>query len=155
MKCSVEERLRRRRKTVCSLFLAGYLVLLLWLAGRTVGVVSGGSVSWTLWLICALGAAISLFGLLLRRQFHSHVPGWFILFIVFSPSLAFLRLSNAFEFLNLPMMDLVLLFAAILALAAPIYVIVGVRTEVDRELEEKERAALGQTARMNWDSTGK
>ena len=53
------------------------------------------------------------------------------------------------------MMDLVLLFAAILALAAPIYVIVGVRTEVDRELEEKERAALGQTARMNWDSTGK
>lgn len=52
--------------TYCGVFLILFLVLLIIILLRTLGVIAGGPVAWYLWVSVLLGLAVSLFGLLAR-----------------------------------------------------------------------------------------
>ncbi|HIT32475.1 MAG TPA: hypothetical protein IAC25_06565 [Candidatus Enterenecus stercoripullorum] len=75
----------------CGVFLALSLVLLVIAVLRTAGVVEGGPVPWYLWVSVLLGTAISLYGLLVKKEMLGYQRAVEVMLIVLYGGLLLFR----------------------------------------------------------------
>ena len=122
----------------CGVFLALSLVLLAIAVLRTAGVVAGGPVPWYLWVSVLLGTAISLYGLLVKKEMVGYQRAVEVLLIVLYGGLLLFRAFRS----GVPDADSsefkILVAVAILLALSPLLAAQN-RSRQEQEAEWKER----------------